>query len=71
MQSKMISAFVREERINQGLTQTELADRANVSRRSINSIELEQSVRRSTIEKVVESLGYKLVVRFELVKREK
>jgi len=71
MNSLLISAFVKEERKNQNLTQEELAEKSGISVRTIGSIEDNKSVRKSSIEKVVETLGFRLVVRYDFEKIEK
>lgn len=67
MQNEMITAFIRQERKNQNLLQEDLAELAGVSTRSISNIELGESVRKSTIEKVLKALGYQMVIRYEFV----
>jgi len=71
MQNDMITVFVKEERKNQNLTQQELAEKSGVSVRSVSSIELGESVRKSTIEKVLETLGFKMIIRYEFKKLKK
>lgn len=64
----MITAFIRQERKNQGLRQDQLATKAKVSTRSISNIELGESVRKDTIEKVVKALGYQMIMRYDFVR---
>ncbi len=70
MNSNMIAAFIREKRENAGLSQTELAEKADVSLRSISAIEGNESVRKTTIQKVSKALGYELVVSYDFRKIE-
>lgn len=65
MNSEFIASFIRAKRRERKLTQTELAKLAKVSLRSIQLIEGGKSVRKSTILKVSQSLGYQLVIKYD------
>lgn len=64
-----IAAFVRSERARLRWTQPELASKAGVSHRSITTLEKGNKITISTINKVLEALGFtmktKTVLTFE------
>lgn len=66
----MIAAFIKEKRENASISQLELAKKAGVSVRSVAAIEGSESVRKSTIEKVADALGYELVISYDFIKKE-
>ena len=57
-----LSQFIKQERKKQKLTQQQLADKAEVSRRTILYIEGEKETNWTTLEKIVKALGYNIEV---------
>ena len=53
-----LAQFIKQERKKQKLTQQQLAERAEVSRRTIQYIEAERQAYWDTLKKVVEVLGF-------------
>ena len=63
MTYKELAQFIKQERKKQKLTQQQLADKAEVSRRTILYIEGEKETNWRTLEKIVKALGYIIEVR--------
>lgn len=64
MDYEMATEFIKKERESQGLTQEQLAERANISLRTVSAIESQEKVRQSSIEKAAAALGYNLKLQF-------
>ena len=59
---KEIATFIKIERVKQDLKQSDLAKKAKVATKSLSSIENEEVVRDSTIQRVIGALGYNLII---------
>lgn len=59
---KMIAEFIKLKRKENGLTQKQLAEAAEVSLRTVKSVESAERVKEITIKKILQSLGYQMVV---------
>ncbi len=65
--TNQIGKFVRKERRSRDLSQTELANIAKVSIRTVVNIEKFQKVRSTTLELVLRALGHKLEYKANIV----
>lgn len=57
-----LAQFIKQERKKQKLTQQQLADKAEVSRRTVQYIEAERQAYWDTLKKIVEVLGYDIEI---------
>ena len=57
-----LGQFIKQERKKQKMTQQQLADKAEVSRRTISYIEVEKETNWGTLEKIVKALGYEIEI---------
>lgn len=65
-----IGGFVRGQRGEQKISQSKLAKEADVSIRSITTLENNKKVSISTIEKIAKALGFKAKVKIEFIKED-
>lgn len=66
-----VATFIKSERLRVNITQQELSDKADVSLRSVASIENGEKVRMNTLDAVLNALGYDSELKMEFKPKQK